>query len=111
MYTTTRRGTVTVSSAEIDRFQSPVCYRVHGNRLLLVPQRIPDAMMDATFQLNKEVIRTPTRASFDLIDFLDAFVKDFNARTEIDRFQSPDIRNTVVFKRLILKKIGGAINA
>lgn len=102
---TTRRGNVTVDSNTIKRFSSPVQYRVQGNQLLIIPQKIPDELYDAAFQLNNQTIRTPR--TFDLIDFLDAFIKDFNTRIDISAFRHPDILKSVVSTRLAIQKIGG----
>jgi hypothetical protein len=106
---TTRSGKVEVQSNAVDRFQSPVHFRLQGSQLLIFPQKIPEGMLNAAFTLNKQPIKTPE--TFDLIDFLDQFSAEFNARIDIASFRSPDIRNTLVSDRrlTIQKKIGGAV--
>lgn len=103
---TTRRGKVDVKSDTIERFQSPVFYRVQNNQLLIIPQRIPDEILNAAFYLNREKICAPEK--FDLIDFLDSFVERFNARTDISDFQSPEVKKSLITnENLIIRKIGG----
>ena len=109
---TTRSGNVKVKPGQLNeadqigRFQSPVHYCLQGNLLRIIPQDIPKEMLNAPFRLNNQTIRTP--AAFDLIDFLDTFYKDFNARIDIATFRSQEIRNTLVSdRRLTIQKLGG----
>ena len=103
---TTRRDKVEVQSTDIERFQSPVHFRVQGKTLLIIPQTIPEKMIDTVFSLNGHAIKTPLK--FDLIDFLDSFCARFNSRTVIANFESKKIRRQLITDtRLMLRKAGG----
>jgi hypothetical protein len=114
---TTRRGDVTIEHAEknpdkaIKRFASPVLYRLQNNTLYIIPQKIPDRMFGATFILNdREKIATPTKAEFNLLDFLDFFMGEFNSLVEIKDFKSYKI-SKVVSQNLLIEKKAGEIHA
>ena len=102
---TTRSGKVDVSSDDIARFQAPVHYRVQGDKLLIIPQSIPAEMEGARFSLNSGSIKTPE--DFDLIDFLDSFVRRFNSKEDIKRFQSREVRIPLITNNMQIKKHGG----
>ena len=95
---TTRQGKVTVS-AETDnpvvRFASPVRFVPNGNMLLILPVKIPQHMYNAKFRLNSQVISTPSQDEFDLIEYLDWFCGEFNARKEIENFVNSNVRPTI----------------
>jgi hypothetical protein len=104
---TRRRGKVEVTSNDIERFQSPIHFRIQGDKLLIIPQKIPSEMNDAAFSLNNKIIRTPP--DFSLIDFLDSFADTFNRREVISKFQSQDVRNSIITETALkIEKIGGA---
>lgn len=102
---TTRRGEVIITSANIERFQSPVQYRVQNNQLFIIPQHIPKEMLMATFYFQGQKIHTPEE--FDLIDFLDSFCLRFNTREDISKFRLSEIKKSLIIdKSLKINKIG-----
>ena len=102
---TTRSGRVDVSSDDIARFQAPVHYRVQGEKLLIIPQSIPAEMNGARFSLNSESIRAPE--DFNLIEFLDSFVRRFNSKEDIKHFQSREVRIPLITGDKQIVKHGG----
>lgn len=76
---------------EIKRFMSPILFKVVDGRIFMIPQVIPEVMKDCEFKFtaisnddkgdkneNQIIENIKTVSDFDLIDFLDNFMKDFN---------------------------------
>lgn len=91
---TTRSGDVIITPTKgIERFASPIRFVPNGNKLLIVPDKIPDEMFNAGFLFSKKKpknrdeikpnISTPKKEEFDLISFLDSFAESFNKREEL----------------------------
>lgn len=59
----------------IDRFRSPITFKIFGNNVYLLPEEIPDAIYDHEFTFTSSrkqqvKMKTPPKGSFDLNDFL-----------------------------------------
>lgn len=99
---------------KIERFQSPIRFNIHGTRLLIIPQVIPKRMFDAQFEFeyknNKESIKTPPSSGdhgFQLIEYLDWFIKQFNEKTNMEQFSKITVKATIN-KDLTIVKAGEA---
>ncbi len=67
---------------QIERFPSPLRYKVHGKKIYIFCEEIPSVMFDKAFKFtfkNKQqhsfVINTPTKEEFNLIEFME-FAKE-----------------------------------
>lgn len=126
-------GTRRDANLEIIRFNNPVHFVPNGNYLLIIPTEIPMAMSGRVFNIrdkddrsrNTEII-TPelvargnqnlSEGTFNLEDFLDMFMNDFNNQTDFrtsnGRIKSPI--DTLFYSRdtgqytLTMIKVGGA---
>ena len=99
-----RRGNVTVKSNVVERFAAPITFKLVVNRLYIFPQEIPEAMLDSTFKLNRQVIKTPSADEFGLIHFIDCFIKEFNAMNQ-KQFNSRNL--AFAENNLKIVKVGG----
>ncbi len=113
----TRNGTVGVSHEKINRFASPVLYRIQGSVLYIIPVIIPDLLFNESFSLcikkdDKNIgkntaksITTPRVDQFNLIEFLDYFIKEFNkeGNRKISSFKNSMISNTEIASNLSLR--------
>lgn len=86
-----RKGKIKYSSKNIERFKSPILFKIIDNILFIIPQDIPKEMFDQEFtfsqKIDKDVIKksicTPTEEEFNLDDFMESFVEFFNKELEI----------------------------
>jgi len=98
---TTRRGTVTIAheprgdQQKIGRFPCPVLFKPHGKYLFMIPNEIPDEMYDTDFKFNNSPITTPAKDEFNLEEYLDWFVAEYNDKTDIESFANPAVRSTI----------------
>lgn len=82
------RVTVNIESNEenkIQRFKSPVLFKVIEDKILIIPDEIPKEMLNSEFSFSinkgkKLPIRTPE--TFDLEDFLDKFMEVHNKMSD-----------------------------
>ena len=99
---TTREGTVIVEDGgpgkvKIERFNNPIHFKPNGNTLLIIPTDIPEIMGSRTFTFTygknppeklptpavKKKGADPKQGEFNLVMFLDYFMKEFNNRTDM----------------------------
>jgi hypothetical protein len=72
---------------EIERFQSPLRFKVFNQNIYILPNEIPDAMFNREFDFlldNKDLLftlTTPQKNQFDMVEFLD-----------ISLFNNPDLK-------------------
>ncbi|MCY6958369.1 hypothetical protein [Clostridium brassicae] len=88
-----RKGKIRYVS-DIDRFQSPILFKIIENKLFIVPKKIPEEMFNKRFEFSntylcrgvmktdKKIIYTPRCDQFNLEDFLCEFAEYFNNRLE-----------------------------
>lgn len=92
------RVTVNIESNEnkIQRFKSPVLFKVIEDKILIIPDEIPKEMLNSkfSFSINKgKKLPISTPETFDLEDFLDEFMKKVHNKM-----------NNGYFKNSIVKK-------
>lgn len=99
---TTREGQVIVEDGgpekvRIERFNNPIHFKPNGNILLIIPTDIPEIMGNRTFNFTfgenqSESLPTPSikkknadpkKGEFNLVAFLDYFMKEFNKTTDM----------------------------
>ncbi|WMJ82287.1 hypothetical protein RBU49_08575 [Clostridium sp. MB40-C1] len=80
--------------SDIDRFQSPILFKIIENKLFIIPKKIPEEMFNKRFEFSnthlirgekktdKKTIYTPRCDQFNLEDFLCEFAEYFNNRLE-----------------------------
>lgn len=78
---------------KIERFNSPILFKVTDKYVFIFLRKIPDAMYNAKFCISNikrtgkdevhdnEWISTPSTNEFNLVQFLEAFAYDFNDKT------------------------------
>lgn len=92
---------------EIERFQSPITFKVFDQYLIMLLDEIPSELLDREFDFfdgEKKLgtIRTPSE--FDLTDFIEAFISDFNTkegvehRNDLRKVQHKQIKNAAKMK-------------
>ena len=100
-------GKVGIENDSIKRFASPVLFKPHGTRLFIIPQNIPDVMFGAEFIFNNKTLKTPTKEEFNLIEFLDWFIKKYNNYSSSDHPEhinyavKPTIDKKLEFKKVV----------
>ena len=81
--------TITHKEKEIDRFASPIIYKIIDNNIYLLGNRSYEKIMDKTFifALKEEEfeIKTPSQEEFDLYDFLKFVEKQENLISEVNQ--------------------------
>jgi len=77
---------VTISHKEIERFSSPIIYKIIDNNIYLLCDRSYEKIMNETFEFSlkgkKFSIKTPSKDEFDLYEFL-KFVEKENLISEV----------------------------
>jgi len=80
--------TITHKKGEIDRFASPIIYKVIDNSIYLLCDRSYEEIMDETFVFalkgKKFEIKTPSKSEFDLYEFLKFVEKQENLISEVN---------------------------
>lgn len=107
-----RRGTIAISSKQVDRFKSPLTFKIIRDKLIILPGDV-SLILGKTFQFEEKVhnrshvknIETPK--SFDIHEFLFAFGDYFNELYDHD--DSQDLLNRRRLKRAV-KSFVDAIN-
>ena len=105
-YDRERRGNIQFISDTIDRFKSPILFKVVDDYVFIIPTAMPEKeLFDSTFYFintfnsrgriieNKYPIKTPDH--FDLKDFLSKYTKYFN---ELDRSSAKNIKDALCRK-------------
>lgn len=72
---------VTIKNADIERFSSPIFFKVLDNVVIIVAKRINEGIYDKEFKFTGwgEIdIRTPKKTEFDIDEFMDFFVTNAN---------------------------------
>ncbi|MHB9945481.1 hypothetical protein CF095_08785 [Clostridium botulinum] len=89
-----RTGKVKYNS-NIERFQSPILFKIINNELFIIPKKIPKEMFYNKFKfsnefksgreskVNKEIIYTPKENEFNLENFLSGFADYFNNHIKV----------------------------
>lgn len=78
-----RSGKITYSSKEIERFKSPILFKIIDDKLFVIPEEINKNIFDKTFNFNDKFqpkgkdIKIPD--SFNLLEFLFYFSDKFNS--------------------------------
>lgn len=84
-----RNGKVEYKSTDIERFKSPILFKIIKDELFIFPENINQNIFDKTFvfkqkhntyDINKN-IQTPLSSEFDLNEFLKQFIEHFNSLT------------------------------
>lgn len=82
---------------KIERFASPVFFKVIGNTIYIVAKRIDDGIYGKEFSFNgneKTVqLKTPENGSFDIDDFMEYFLDRFNNRHISDGKNVPALKD------------------
>lgn len=77
-----RKGKVNIAAVDksVERVPSPILFKVLPDRIYIIPGQIDKRVRGATFEFSKNgpAKKISTPADFDLIDFLDSFMEDFN---------------------------------
>lgn len=78
---------ILVKNKEIERFQSPVTFKIFGQYMVMLIDEDFKCILDKEFEFSikgkkKRAILTPKE--FDLLDFIEAFVEDFNSKKGVD---------------------------
>ena len=80
-------------SSDIERFKSPILFKVIDKILFIIPQNIPKEMYNRRFIFsqnnNSKKIYTPKEEHFYLDDFLASFVDYFNNQLEVEKTYNP----------------------
>ncbi|HDK7163647.1 TPA: hypothetical protein PTV74_001229 [Clostridium botulinum] len=89
-----RKGKVKYNS-DIERFQSPILFKIINNELFIIPKKIPKEMFYNKFKfsnefksgkeskVDKEIIYTPKEDEFNLENFLSGFADYFNNHIKV----------------------------
>jgi hypothetical protein len=76
-----RRGKIKYKS-KIDRFKSPITFKIVENIVAIIPENIPEELYGLKFKFShgsfKKSIKTPLKSEFDLEEFLSEFADYFN---------------------------------
>ncbi|WP_051412068.1 hypothetical protein [Halonatronum saccharophilum] len=84
--------------SDIDRFKSPITFKVVDNIIAIIPDKIPDEIFEKEFvfeqpsgnnRLNEKRISTPTKDDFNLEDFLFEFADFFNENLKVSDVNNP----------------------
>ncbi len=89
----------------ISLFEMPLTYKIAEDYILIIPHTIPKEMYDVPFVFsvngNEEILYTPTEEQFNLLEFLRAFMRDFNDKeSEKGGTVSLKTAHEKVFRRL-----------
>lgn len=65
----------------VERFRSPITFKVFGNNIYMMPEEIPDEIYGRKFKFTNTrevsiILSTPKKGTFDLIDFLKNHVEE-----------------------------------
>ncbi|KGM98502.1 hypothetical protein IRP63_03265 [Clostridium botulinum] len=89
--------------SDIDRFQSPILFKVIQNKLFIIPRKIPGEMFRKKFEfcesinksrkddkngMNRKIIYTPSCDEFDLQEFLCEFAEYFNKEIKTSKVKN-----------------------
>jgi len=99
-----RRGKVEYTSPEIDRFKSPLTFKVINSQMIIIANEIDENIFDKEFTFsynNNEKISTPTKDDFDINDFLYSFVDYFNNTLKVDK---PKDKQNIFDKKILEAK-------
>jgi len=86
-----KKDKIKYSSKNIQRFKSPILFKIIDNILFIIPQDIPQEIFNQKFifsqKIGKDIIKksiyTPTEEEFNLDDFMESFVEFFNKELEV----------------------------
>ncbi|MTB64584.1 hypothetical protein GGG87_06210 [Streptococcus sp. zg-86] len=86
----------------IQRFPSPLFFKIIHDRVYIIPKEIDKRIYDQTFEFKvgyKKTIRLQTPSQFDLQKFLDYAIKRYNRSvTQQELFPDAPVIKTLVFK-------------
>lgn len=78
-----RRGKINYDGGEIERFKSPITFKIVDNIIAIIPEKINKEMYDKEFILydrfDRKSIKTPNEKEFELNNFLFSFADYFNS--------------------------------
>ena len=85
-----RKGKIEYSNPQVERFKSPLTFKIVDNYLIIVINDIEKEIFDKSFTFkdkfdNKKSISTPKENEFNLVDFMYAFADYFNNELKIDK--------------------------
>lgn len=114
-----RRGEVKYKS-DIDRFKSPITFKIVDNIVSIIPEEIPDEIFGKQFYfeqkfyskrlekelITKQKIRIPSKKEFDLESFLFAFADYFNDELEVYNVNNSFERKLRRAKKKVIIKEG-----
>jgi hypothetical protein len=95
---------------KIERFASPVFFKVIGNTIYIVAKRIDDGIYGKEFSFNgngKTVqLKTPENGSFDIDDFMEYFLYRFNNRHSSDGKNVPALKDylAIGYSKRVMQK-------
>ena len=103
-----RRGKIEYSNPKIERFKSPLTFKVIENQLFIIINKIDNVMFNNEFTFKDKYgtpkkIRTPASNDFDIIDFVHSFADYFN--NEINVSKVKEKRNIFDEKILVAKNM------
>jgi hypothetical protein len=86
-----RRGKIEYKNEQIDRFKSPLTFKIVDNYLIIIANEINTNMFNQTFIFENnagdrtftETIKTPNEDEFNLVEFLYSFADYFNNDIEL----------------------------
>ncbi|MBM7687175.1 hypothetical protein [Defluviitalea raffinosedens] len=110
------RGEISYSSDEIERFKSPITFKIVDNILAIIPEEIPKNMFNAKFEFSRkdiansapEIIYTPKEDEFNLPAFLFSFADYFNSQLKPSLAHNPLENQLRQAKRKVIQKVGEA---
>lgn len=105
-----RKGKIEYSNSQIERFKSPLTFKIIDNQLIIIINEIEKEIFDKTFTFkhsftnkDKKVIEitkqisTPKENEFKIVDFIYSFADYFNNELSIDK----DITKMNIFDKKI----------
>ncbi len=95
---------------EVQRFRSPITFKIVGNYLAFIPEKMPQEIFSQVFTFSEgkhtEYISTPSRDSFNLNEFLFAFADFFNDELQVKEVNNPFEKALKGAKKQIIIKVG-----
>lgn len=112
------KGEISYSNTEIERFKSPITFKIVDNILVIIPEEIPQNMFNAKFEFSRkgkdnkssstQIIFTPKENEFDLTSFLFSFADYFNNQLIPEKANNPLENQLRKAKQKQIHKVGEA---
>ncbi len=109
-FRTGKKIEIAYKNNEVQRFRSPITFKIVGNYLAFIPEKMPEEIFSQVFTFSEgehiECISTPARSSFNLAEFLFAFADFFNNELQVGDVNNPFEKALKRAKKQVIVKVG-----